>query len=340
MAHRIEYSAGSVAGDGSRLEVTSPVRSIPDVLETAAYVAERAQAVRIDAQAARAWAAARQPADFPVPEHPPELAFAGDREASANVCLLLTSLNFCFWADRPWSVEYRGRTWTRTYAVFAAVLKAIERDAAWLTAQRWAMADDALVADLFRGAGQIPMLAERRAVINETGRIAEEQFDGRFVRAVEQAGHDARNLAYLLAERFPSFRDEAEYDGQPVAFLKRAQLCAADLHRIWQCRGGEGLRGVDELTAFADYRLPQYLRHIGVLEIAPDLAARIQRCEEIPAGAREEIEIRAATIWAVEIIRRELNGAVPAWKIDFVLWKHSHDPDVRIEHHRTRTVFY
>jgi hypothetical protein len=316
------------------------VTSIPDVLESAEHVVGRAQSARVDEGAAKAWATGRGPADFPTPEHPAELAFDGDREASARVCLLLTSLNFCFWGERPWSVEYRGRTWTRTYAMFAGVLRAIKQDPAWLTARRWARADEAAVGDVFRGVGQIPLLAERRAVLNETGQVLEEQFGGRLQRAVDQADSDAPSLAYLLAEFFPSFRDVADYGGRPVAFLKRAQLCAADLHRMWQRGGGDGLQGLDRLTAFADYRLPQYLRHVGILELAPELAARIQRHEEIPAGSREEIELRAATIWATEIIRREMNGAVPAWRIDFVLWKRSHDPDVTIEHHRTRTVFY
>jgi hypothetical protein len=336
IGYSVEPRYRSILGLGTDRRVTS----IPDVLETAAYVARRAQSVRVDEGAAKAWAAARGPGDFPTPEHPAELAFDGDRDASAHVCLLLTSLNFCFWGERPWSVEYRGRTWTRTYAMFAAVLKAVERDPTWVTPRRWATADEAAVAEMFRGEGQIPMLAERRAVLNETGHVLEQDFGGSFEQAVAQAWHDARALAYLLAEHFPSFRDVAIYDGEPVAFLKRAQLCAADLHRIWKRNGGDGLQGLDRLTAFADYRLPQYLRHVGIIEFVPALAARIQRHEEIPAGSREEVELRAATIWATELIRQGLNGAVPAWKIDFVLWKRSHDPDVTIEHHRTRTVYY
>lgn len=314
--------------------------TIPDVLESAEYVVRRARLVRIDEGRARAWAATRGASGFPAPEHPAELTFGGDCDASAHVCLLMDCLNFCFWGDEPWSVEYRGKTWTRTYAMFASVLRAIEHDETWLSAQQWASADEAEVGALFRGTGQIPLRAERRAVLNETGRVLAERFGGRFESIAEQAGRDARALACLLAESFPSFRDVATYDGQPVAFLKRAQLCAADVDRLWRRCGAGGLDGMEKLTAFADYRLPQYLRHVGILVLDPQLTDRIERRDELAAGSAEEVELRAATVWASELIRQALGGAVPVWKIDFLLWKHSHDPEVTSAHHRTRTVYY
>lgn len=314
--------------------------SIPDVLESARYVLARADFVQVNEAAAQRWANAQDPGQFQTPSTPPELQFDSDLAACANLCLLRNCLNFCFWSERPWSVEFRGRTWTRTYAMFAAVLRAIEQDRSWLTARRWAETDDAAVAGIFAGQGEIPLLAERRAVLNETGRCLDERFGGQCVQAVEEAGRHARQFAYLLAECFPSFRDVATYQGREIALLKRAQICATDLHCVWQQNGEAGLLGMDELTVFADYRLPQYLRHVGIIELPPELAARIERREELAAATPEEIELRAATIGACELIRRTLGGAVPAWKIDFLLWQRSHDPDVRIEHHRTRTVFY
>lgn len=61
-----------------------------------------------------------------------------------------------------------------------------------------------------------------------------------------------------------------------VAILKRAQILVAD---IWACCGGEGLgefTDIDELTAFADYRIPQSLLWLGVLEYSEDLVKALQ----------------------------------------------------------------
>ncbi len=316
---------------------------LPEVLESARWVVERAGAVVIDAAAMQRWVETLATQVITAPSAPPELRFTGSRDDSANLVLLLDCLNFCFWSDVPWSVEFRGRTWTRTYAMYASVLRAVERDPGFLRADRWASADTRDVGELFRGQGQIPLLDRRREVLNETGRRLVESFDGRFAHAVDQADRHARRLAYLLADEFPSFRDAPAYRGRTVAILKRAQICAADLHHCWTPQGYAGLAGLDELTVFADYRLPQYLRHVGILALAPDLAARIDAGEELAAGSNAEIELRAATIVAAELILEALRKHgrhLAAWELDFVLWERSHNPEVTVPHHRTRTIYY
>jgi hypothetical protein len=319
------------------------VTALPDVLESARYVVDRARFVSIDPGAVQQWADAQRGGAFEVPALPPELRFTGSRDDSANLILLLDCLNFCFWSDEPWSVDYRGQTWTRTYAMYAGVMRAVEQDAHWLAAERWADASERDLANVFAGEGKIPLLAQRREVLNETGRCLVEAFQGRSLKAVEEAGRHARGLAYLLADRFPSFRDVAEYKGRTVALLKRAQICAADLHECWTRQGDEGLASLEELTVFADYRLPQYLRHVGVMRLSPELEARIDQLEEIDAGSEEEIELRAATIVAGNLLIRAIRGRgqpLTACQLDYVLWERSHDQDVTTPHHRTRTIYY
>ncbi len=319
------------------------MNALPDVLESCGEVLDQARFVSLDEGAAYRWVERQRVGSLAMSDPPVELQFAGDRNDCANITLLLDCLNFCFWSDQPWSIEYRRRTWTRTYAMYAGVLRAVEEDAAWLSPLRWASARTDDVARMFRGSGQIPLLNERRQVLNETGECLLEHFDGRFADAAAQAEHDARSLAYLVADCFPSFRDAPTYRGRTVALLKRAQICAADLHHTWTRCGRDGLQGMDRLTAFADYRLPQYLRHIGVMELEPGLDARIDRQEEIAPHSEEEIELRAATVVAVELLRRAFAGVeinLPAWHIDYVLWERSHRPEVKIPHHRTQSVYY
>jgi hypothetical protein len=98
------------------------------------------------------------------------------------------------------------------------------------------------------------------------------------------------------------------------------------------------------LTAFADYKLPQLLRYQGVMVYAPELAAQVDAYQEIAAGSAPEVEIRAATIWAVELIRRALaerNLIRSASELDYRLWSESQapTPDMR-PYHRTRTIYY
>jgi len=142
---------------------------------------------------------------------------------------------------------------------------------------------------------------------------------------------------------FDSFRDVSSYHGQPVYFMKRAQICPLDIAITWQLHDHPPLSGVEELTAFADYRVPQALRHLGILRLSPELAEAIDAGRELPMDCEEEIEIRAATIVAVDRMVRALNEVgkkAAAWQVDCNLWAMARSEDVRVEHHRTRTVYY
>ncbi len=316
---------------------------LPDILTSVQPVIEAARHVSIDQSALDRLADRLAVEEWGRVRADECLAFTGSREDCANFTLLYDALNFCFWSDQPWEVEYRGETWMRTDAMQAGLLRAIGEDAGWLQPQRWAQVEDGDLAHVFRGKGTMPLLDRRREVLRETGAIVCDRFGASFANAVQQAGSDARSLAYLLTEVFPSFRDVARYAGKPVAFLKRAQICAADLHRIWLANGFDGLTGLERLTVFADYRLPQLLRHEGVAVPAPKLARRIDSLTPIPAGSEEEVELRAATIWVGELLCEALarrGQAVHAWRLDYELWRRARNPAIAVPHHRTITHFY
>ncbi len=65
------------------------------------------------------------------------------------------------------------------------------------------------------------------------------------------------------------------------------------------------------------------LRRTGILEYVPSLAQRIDENRRIPANSREEIEIRAATIMAGEMMREKIARTIPSitsQDVDRFLW--------------------
>src|SRR5207245_9035846 len=100
----------------------------------------------------------------------------------------------------------------------------------------------------------------------ETGRVLLERFGGQFSSAVEQAQGSAVRLALLLAQNFPSFYDVASYRNQEVRFFKRAQICVADLYGSFCGKEWGAFADIDQLTIFADYKLPQILRKYSIIE--------------------------------------------------------------------------
>lgn len=271
------------------------------------------------------------------------LLFHGDRGACANFCLLCDALNFCFWSEQGWTLEFAGQQWTRTHAMIAGVLRAINDDQCWLTADRWHSAAMRDIETIFAGEGAIPFPEQRLRIMNETGRVLGDRFDGQFIHAVDQADRNASRVAETLAQGFPSFRDVATHSGEPVVFLKRAQICVADLHRTLTANGLEGLCGLESLTVFADYRLPQLFRHVGALALGPQLAAVIDQQHEVANGSAEEVELRAATIWIADQLVckiRDMGRDINAWELDYTLWLKARSPEVRVPHHRTVSIYY
>ncbi|MBI3978378.1 MAG: hypothetical protein HY331_09350 [Chloroflexi bacterium] len=314
------------------------------VLQTTRPVVERARTVRIDPAAVESLAARFVREELRPPAWDQEIHFDDGTWRTANYVVALDALNFCFWGEPRWTVVLDGRRLNGYWALAVAVKRAVVAGVPIWDADFLGALTRAGLADILRGDGEIPMLDERLANLHEAGAVLNARYGGRFTVAVEEAGFDAPSLTALLAQRFPSFDDVATYAGQTVRFYKRAQICAADLFGAFQGRDWGNLARLDCLTAFADYKVPQVLRRFGVLLYAPDLADRVDRRVELPAGSPEEVEIRAATIWGVELLRQALAARgrpIAAYELDWYLWQLGQTaPADERPYHRTRTIFY
>jgi len=313
------------------------------VLEATRPVLETASFVRIDRAAVEALAERPAAGPFQRPAWRVAPHWWDDTEQTAQYVFVLDALNFCFWGERKWRVEYRGRGYDGYWALAACLRRAIEAGAPLLDAGFLAHIDDARTAELLRGEGELLLLAERSASLRQLGRVLVEPYGGRAVDFVAAAGGSAVALARRVAEELPSFGDVATYDGRAVRFYKRAQILCSDLYGAYEGCGPGAFHDLDELTAFADYKLPQILRELGLLAYEPSLAERVDNLVELKAGSPEEVEIRAATIWAVERLRRALlerGVGIKAFEIDWCLWDLAQRTAFRHPYHRTRTMFY
>jgi Potential Queuosine, Q, salvage protein family len=275
--------------------------------------------------------------------------FNDGTERTVNWVLVLDALNFCFWAekDQPrWSIDYKGEILNGYWAEAAALKRAVEEGIPLWDAEYLSTISRETVANIFRGAPTapiIPLFEQRVHNLHETGRVLLEHFRGQFVTAVEQAGGSAVQLALLLAQFFPSFHDVAVYRNQQVRFFKRAQICVADLHGTFCGQHWGTFTDIDQLTVFADYKLPQVLRHYSIVEYDSSLAAKVDNQELLKPRSEEEIEIRAATIWACELLRRSLlqqGYSMSATEIDQRLWLLGQQLTAVRPYHRTRTIYY
>jgi hypothetical protein len=125
---------------------------------------------------------------------------------------------------------------------------------------------------------------------------------------IADAHRSAARLVNILTSDLPScFADTHAYNGKPIHLHKRAQILVADL---WACFNGTSYGAFDDidtaLTMFADYRVPQMLQRLGALWYSPRLEGRVRRGELLESGDPLEVEVRACSVWAVELLRREM----------------------------------
>jgi len=166
-----------------------------------------------------------------------------------------------------------------------------------------------------------PLMEQYAASLHDVGERVSEDHGGSFEAVVEAAGGSAPALADLLAD-WNAFADVSTYDGEPVPFYKRAQIAAADVDGM----GVAALRGLDELTAFADNLVPHVLRVDGILRLDPELEQRIEAEELLVHGSPEEVELRACAVHAIELLSDALAREMPPAEIDAALWNRGRAP--------------
>lgn len=313
------------------------------VLDSTRPVVEVAGQVRLDDAAISRWAATITADALKPAEHALLAQLPGSQAQLANLVLLIDALNFCFWSENPIQFDWRGKIYRRFEAMMVSILLAARYEPRWFDPNFWLEVPREEIDDVLRGKGDLRLMDEREQIIRDTGRTLIERFDGQFMHAIESVNERAWPLAVLLMTNFDSFRDVASYRGRPVYFLKRAQICALDIAVAFDTHNHPSLSGLEELTAFADYRVPQALRHLGIMVVDDALAREIDATSELSHGCEAEVELRAATIHAVDRMSRAASKqglSAPPWVVDWYLWGLSHHPDVRADHHRTLTVYY
>jgi len=315
-----------------------------DIIDSLAPLKDILRDVRINRDNLSGFCTGIGPDDFPEPNWDFPFVYPHLNHLGVDYFMLMNSLNFCYWGSPKWTVFYQDEPLDGAWAMFAALKRAIDEGVPIHEGKFLATAGEKEIEDIFRGEGEIPLLKDRIAICREVGRVLVERFNGRFYHLVEEAAGSAVGLVRLLVSSFPSFDDSTEWEGDHLLFYKRAQLAPAMLFEQWKGTQAGEFRDINEMTASADYKIPQVLRRLGILEYSDSLADSIDGKRRMDAGSREELEIRTATILACELIREELDGKIPgvsSQAVDRMLWHigQNKSPDDK-PYHLTLTINY
>ena len=281
----------------------------PAIRAACAAIAGEARHVRIAGGRLEAYAHSLGP----VPGYPPyTLDLPAEEEARAAIALTIDAVNFGS-GSFPTLRKRDGRSGFYTIAL------GLCDHGPWTPEELVAIT----AAEVAAATGQDPaheLMALYAAHLQELGRRARRA--GGFTALARTP-----DLAQELAA-WPTFADEP--------FYKRAQITAYDMVLAGLAKpGSEG-----DLTIFADNLVPHVLRLDGVLEYDPALVARIEAGELLVHGSREEVEIRACAVHAVErmvAVRPQLTAP----GVDHLLWHRGQEARYKATpRHRARCTAY
>jgi len=269
-----------------------------------------------------------------------DLHYVDGTSSTAQYLLVLDAINFCFWPDSDLEYEH----------IAKGIKASVTAESNCINATALASIDGPGLRKLVGWPRALPLEAERARLLREVGRVLCDHFEGEVSNLIRSAQGSAAKLVDLVAQHFPGFRDHGVYKGQQVFLYKRAQIWVGD---VWGAFGGRGLgdfHDIDQLTMFADYRVPVTLAELGILSYSPELLRKIEDGEQLMPGSEMELEIRACTVAAVERLRdcllerhrelmqtgRPLNSVL----LDWWLWEEGEKKRSEQKHHRTLTIYY
>ncbi|XP_069589708.1 queuosine 5'-phosphate N-glycosylase/hydrolase-like isoform X2 [Ranitomeya imitator] len=288
-----------------------------------------------------------------------ELNPQGSGEDAVNWVFFADTLNFSFWSenqDKKYLVKYKGKEYSGYWSFCAAINRALDEGIPITAASYYSTVTLDQLNHVFRSDTEVPitLIETRLEILHQTGKILMEKFGGSFLNCVKKSEKSAVKLLELVVENFPSYRDEAVYQGKKVAFYKRAQILVGDTWAVLEGKHEGSFYDIHEITMFADYRVPQSLLHFGVLRYSEALVKKLKEGWLFKNGDREEMEIRGCSIQAVELIHEQVqelfkkkggkrSNEVNPILINNFLWDFARDNRKAVDvvpFHRVRCIYY
>ena len=256
-------------------------------------------------------------------------------ETIINFLLIYESIDFSFWGSPKWSIETDSDKLDGSIALLYALLKYVKKS----KTTDLSNVSQECFSNILKGNIEIPLLEERFKIIKEISTIVNEKMQGNFYQYIKHITSDSE-LFETIIKYFPSFKDERTYNNQTIYFYKLAQLLTSDILHI---REQKEKIEVDytHLVGCADYKIPQILRRIGILNYDDELSKTVDNQIEIPTNSIYEVEIRANMLTVIDMINQKLNHKYSSIDINDYLFMQKKNKNLTLKpYHLTRCTNY
>lgn len=256
-------------------------------------------------------------------------------ETIINFLLIYESIDFSFWGSPKWSIETTSGKLDGSIALLYALLNYVKKE----KTTDFSNISKEKFSNILKGTPEIPLLEERFKIIKEVSTIVNKKMQGNFYQYIKHITSD-KELFEIIINSFPNFKDERTYNNKIIYFYKLAQLLTSDILHIREEK--EQIK-VDytHLVGCADYKIPQVLRGLGILNYSDELLKIVDNQIEIPVNSVYEVEIRANMITVIDMINKKLDYKYSRMDINDYLFMQKKNKNLTLKpYHLTRNTNY
>ena len=257
-----------------------------------------------------------------------------DIEKIINFLLIFESIDYSFWGNPKWEIDTdegkKDGSDALLYAMLTYLKDTENTDFSKLTFDEFKK--------LLKGNVGIPLLKERYETIVNISKVVNEKMNGSFYNFIKDVSSDIE-LFNIIVNNFKSFIDERKYNGKKIYFYKLAQLLTSDILHI---RKELEKITVDysNLIGCADYKIPQTLRALEILEYDEELSRMVDERLQLDISSKYEVEIRASQIVVIEYICNKLTNVNAIDINDFLFLYSKKVKDIAKPYHLCRNTNY
>ena len=249
-----------------------------------------------------------------------------------NFLLLYHTIgDYCFWGDPKWEIDSEAGKLDGSYAIMYILINRFKNN------NDFNMSYEDF-ADMLKGNVEIPLLKERYNCLVEMNSYLD-SIGRDFYDEIKDIKVDIELLDYIVSN-FSYFKDESTYEGEIIYFYKRAQLIVSDILHVRKML--ENIQvDYSNLLGCADYKIPQVMNSLGMLDYDYNLEYKLATRVEIEEGDPMEVEIRANDLVVIDYIYEKLDGKVCRMDINDYIWLLGQDKSkINKNYHRTKTIHY
>ena len=255
-------------------------------------------------------------------------------EEIINFLLIFEAVDYSFWGDPKWTIKTESGIKDGSDALLYAMLKYAKEnsviDLMNLTFDEFSK--------MLNGNVEIPLLEERYNTIVNIRKVINKKMKGNFYKYIYNITTDVE-LFNIIITNFESFKDERIYDGITIYFYKLAQLLTSDILHIREKLENAKV-DYSNIIGCADYKIPQTLRSLGIIEYNKELSDLIDNKVEIDISSKYEVEIRASQIVVIEYIKNKIDNAISIDINDFLFIFSKKVKDIVKPYHLCRNTNY